>query len=159
MSAWEEAHLPRRRYRRLLVALLVLVGLGWLVSMAIVLALDAPTLRQVIESVATIPGDRVERPTEPVFYVLEAAILGAGGVLLVAAAIVLARGREALGVELAMVGLVIALTAGALVSLYVEQVSAIGSTIVHAALLFAVIHYRNRFLSSGSATLGAAAGR
>ncbi len=157
VSAWEDAHLPRRRYRRLLVALLVLVGLGWLVSMAIVLALDAPTLRQVIESVATIPGDRVERPTEPVFYLLEAAILGAGGVLLVAAAIVLARGREALGVELAMVGLVIALTAGALVSLYVEQVSAIGSTMVHAALLFAVIHYRNRFLGGDSATLDAAA--
>ena len=94
--------------------------------MAIVLAIDTPTLRQLIESVATVPGDRVERPTEPVFYVLEEAILGVGGLLLVTAAVVLARGREALGVGLAMVGLVIALTAGAIVSLYVEQVSAIG---------------------------------
>jgi hypothetical protein len=152
VSSWEHAHLPQRRYRRLLEALLLVIGLGWLVSIAIVLALDAPALRQVIESVATIPGDRVERPTEPVFYVLEAAILGVGGLLLVAAAVGLARGREALGVELAMVGLVIALTAGALVSLYVEQVSAIGSTIVHAALLFGVVHYRNRFLGGGAAT-------
>jgi len=151
VSAWEEAHLPRRRYRRLLVALLLVTGLGWLVSMAIVLAIDTPTLRQLIESVATVPGDRVERPTEPVFYVLEEAILGAGGLLLVTAAVVLARGRDALGVGLAMVGLVIALTAGAIVSLYVEQVSAIGSTLAQAALLFGVVHYRNRFLGSDSA--------
>ena len=137
VSEWEEARLTRRRYRRLLVVLLVVTGLGWLVSMAIVLAIDTPTLRQLIESVATVPGDRVERPTEPVFYVLEEAILGVGGLLLVTAAVALARGRDALGVALAMVGLVIALTAGAIVSLYVEQVSAIGSTIVHAALLFA----------------------
>jgi hypothetical protein len=150
VSAWEEAHLPRRRYRRLLVALLLVTGLGWLVSMAIVLAIDTPTLRQLIESVATVPGDRVERPTEPVFYILEEAILGAGGLLLVTAAVVLARGREALGVGVAMVGLVIALTAGAIVSLYVEQVSAIGSTLVQAALLFAVVHYRNRFLGGDS---------
>jgi hypothetical protein len=156
VSVWEEAHLTRRGYRRLLVALLLVTGLGWLVSMAIVLAIDTPTLRQLIESVATVPGDRVERPTEPVFYVLEEAILGVGGLLLVTAAGVLARGREALGVGLAMVGLVIALTAGAIVSLYVEQVSAIGSTIVHAALLFAVVHYRNRFLGGDGTGLAAA---
>ena len=97
VSAWEEARLTRRRYRRLLVVLLLVTGLGWLVSMAIVLAIDTPTLRQLIESVATVPGDRVERPTEPVFYVLEEAILGVGGLLLVTAAVVLARGRDALG--------------------------------------------------------------
>jgi hypothetical protein len=91
-----------------------------------------------------------------VFYILEEAILGVGGLLLVAAAVVLARGSEALGVGLAMVGLVIALTAGAIVSLYVEQVSAIGSTIVHAALLFAVVHYRNRFPGGDSAKPSAA---
>jgi hypothetical protein len=157
VSAWEEAHLPRRRYRRLLVALLLVTGLGWLVSMAIVLAIDTPTLRQLIESVATVPGDRVERPTEPVFYILEEAILGAGGLLLVTAAVVLARGREALGAGIAMVGLVVALTAGAIVSLYVEQVSAIGSTLVQAALLFAVVHYRNRYLGGESVAQTAAA--
>ena len=150
VSAWEAAHLPRRRYRRLVVALLLVVGLGWLASLVVFLALDAATLRELIESVARVPGDRVERPTEPVFYLLEIAILGAGGLLLVTAAVVLARGREALGVAVAAVGLVLALTAGAIVSLYVEQVSAIGSTIGNAVLLFAVLHYRNRFLGSDS---------
>jgi hypothetical protein len=157
VSAWEDAHLARRRYRRLLVVLLLVVGLGWLASMAIVLALDTPTLRALIESVAIVPGDPVERPTEPVFYVLEAAILGIGGLLLVAAAVALARAREALGISLAMVGLVVALTAGAIVSLYVEQVAAIGSTITHALLLFAVVHYRNRFLADGGQAEPAAA--
>ena len=66
------------------------------------------------------------------------------------AGVALGLGRESLGVASATVGLVIALTAGALVSLYVEQVSAIGSTIAHAALLFGVLHYRNRFLVSDS---------
>jgi len=146
VAAWEAAHLPRRRYRRLLVALLLVVGLGWLASFALFLALDTDTLRELIGSIATVPGDPVKRPTEPVFYVLEAAVLGAGGLLLVTAAVLLARGREAVGANVATVGLVVALTAGALLSLYVEQVSAIISTLVHAGLLFAVIHYRNRYL-------------
>jgi hypothetical protein len=147
VSAWETAHLPRRRYRRLLVALLLVVGLGWLASLVVFVALDPATLRELIDSIAKVPGDRVERPTELVFYLLEVAVLGASGLLLAVAAVVLARGREALGVGVATVGLVIALTAGALVSLYVEQVSAITSTIVQALLLFAVLHYRNRFLA------------
>ena len=43
-------------------------------------------------------------------------------------------------------GFAVALTAGALVSLYVEQITAMGSTLVQAFLLLAVVHYRNRFL-------------
>jgi hypothetical protein len=148
VSHWEAAHLPRHRYRRLLVALLLVVGLTWLASLALFLALDATALRELIGSIAQIPGDRVERPTEPAFYLLEVAVLGAAGVLLVLAAAALALGREGFGVASATVGLVVALTAGALVSLYVEQISAIGSTIAHAALLFAVLHYRSRFLVS-----------
>jgi hypothetical protein len=151
VSAWEAAHLPRRRYRRLLVALLLVVGLAWLASFALFLALDAAALRELISAIAAVPGDRVERPTEPAFYFLEVAVLGASALLLVAAAVVLVLGREDAGIGVATVGLVIALTAGALVSLYVEQVSAIGSTIGHALLLFAVLHYKSRFLRSDSA--------
>ncbi len=147
VATWEEAHLPRRRYRRLLVAALALVGIGWVASLLVFAALDPATLREAIESLVNVPGDRVERPDEPVFYLLEAAVLGAAGVLLVAAAVALGFAREREGVALATIGLVIALTAGALVSLYVEQISAITSTIVHATLLFAVIHYRNRFMA------------
>jgi hypothetical protein len=156
VSAWETAHLPRRRYRSVLVALLLVVGLVWLASLLLFLALDTTTLNALIESIARVPGDRVERPTEPAFYLLEVAILGAGGLLLVTAAILLARGREGLGIACATVGLVVALTAGAIVSLYVEQVSAIGSTIWHAALLLAVLHYRSRLLANPSAGPAAA---
>jgi len=147
IGAWEEAHLPRRRYRRLLVVLLALFGLGWVASLVLFVSLDANVIREAIESIVNVPGDRVERPDEPVFYLLEATVLGVGGVLLLGAAAALSLGRERAGVRLATVGLVIALTAGALVSLYVEQVSAIASTLLHAGLLFAVIHYRNRFLA------------
>jgi hypothetical protein len=149
IGTWEEAHLPRRRYRRLLVALLALVGLGWVASLVIFVALDPATIREMIQAAVNVPGDRVERPAEPVFYLLEAAVLGISGVLLLGAAVALGRGRERPGIRVATVGLVVALTAGALVSLYVEQVSAIASTLIHAALLFGVIHYRNRFLAHG----------
>lgn len=150
VSHWEAARLPRRRYRRVLVALLLFVGLAWLASLALFLALDAATLRELIGSISEVPGDRVERPTQPVFYLLEVAVLGASGLLLVAAAVALALGRENLGVATATLGLVVALTAGALVSLYVEQISAIASTIANTALLFGVLHFRNRFLASDS---------
>ena len=91
------------------------------------------------------PGDRVERPDDPVFYLLEAAILGASGIVLLIGAVALGRGREVAGIRLATVGLIVALTAGAIVSFYVEQIAAISSTLIHAALLGALIHYRNRF--------------
>lgn len=153
LASWETAHLPRRRYRRLLVALLGLFGIAWVASLAVFVALDQDTLRAAIDAVVHVPGDRVERPDEPLFYLLEAAILGVGGALLIASAAVLGRGRESLGVKLAVAGLVVALTAGALVSLYVEQVSAITSTLTHAALLFGVVHYRNRFLTGEGAPI------
>jgi hypothetical protein len=148
LARWEEAHLPRRRYRRLLVAVLVLVGAAWVVSMLVFVAVDPATLHDLIERVVNVPGDRVERPSDPLFYGLEAVILGAAGTLLLAAGIALGLGRERAGTALAVVGLVVALTAGAIVSLYVEQVSAILATLVNAGLLFAVVHYRNRFAAA-----------
>ena len=78
-------------------------------------------------------------------------ILGLAGVLLLVAAVLLGRSRERRGVQLAIVGLAVALTAGALVSLYVEQITAVGSTIIQAVVLLAVVHYRNRFLGETTA--------
>ncbi len=79
------------------------------------------------------------------FYYLEAAVVGGAGVLLLAGAFALALGRERAGVVVAALGLVLALTAGALISLYVEQISAITSTLISAAALLAVIHFQTRF--------------
>ena len=151
-SRWEEAHLPRRRYRRLLVAGLILVGVSWVVTLLVFVAVDPATIQEAIDRVVNLPGERVERPADPLFYGLEAAILGGSGVLLLVAGGALGLGRERAAIRLATVGLVIALTAGAILSLYVEQISAITSTLFHAGLLFAVVHYRNRFLAgSGEA--------
>jgi hypothetical protein len=145
VSAWEANHLPQRRYRRLLVAGLALVGTGWLLSLALYLAVDPSVIHEAIESYVNVPGDPVERPDDPSFYWLEAMILGLSAVAVLTGAIALGTGREAAGELLAIVGLVIALTAGAIVSLYVEQVSAIASTLVNAILLLAVVRYRGRF--------------
>jgi hypothetical protein len=145
LARWEDGHLPRRRYRRLLVVGLGLVGLGWVLSLVVFVLVDPATLHEAIERAVDIPGDRVERPSDPLFYGLEAAVLGAAGVLLLGAATFLGRGRERAGTALGITGLVVALTAGAIVSLYVEQVSAILATLVNAGLLLAVVHYRSRF--------------
>jgi hypothetical protein len=153
LARWEAAHMPRRRYRRLLIAASLLLGLGWLLSLVIYLLLDEATLRQLISAV-NVPGARVEHPTEPAFYILEGAILGLGGALLWVGAVLLGTRREQAGIRVAIVGLVIALTGGAIVSLYVEQISAIGSTLVNAALLLAVVHYRTRFLDAADEAPG-----
>jgi len=155
VARWEDAHLPRRRYRRLLVAGLLLLGLGWALSLLLFVAVDPDTIRDAIERAVNPPGERVERPSDPLFYWLEAGVLGASGLLLLAGAVGLGAGRERAGVTLAIVGLVVALTAGAVISLYVEQVSAILSTLVNAGLLFAVVHYRNRFLAASPPPAGA----
>ena len=150
VSGWEERHLPRRRYRRLLVAVLLFFGIGWLLSMALFLTLDTGTVQQLIEAVVSAPT-RIERPSEALYYWLEAVILGLAGLLLLLGGVALGRGHEQRGVSLAVVGFAIALTAGALVSLYVEQITAMGSTLLQALLLMMVIHYRNRFPRGSSA--------
>jgi hypothetical protein len=149
VSDWEDRHLPRRRFRRLLVAVLLLFGLGWLLGMLLFLALDSSTVRELISSI-TSASTRVERPSEAIYYWLEAVILGLAGLLLLVGGIALGRGHERQGVAFAVVGFAVALTAGALVSLYVEQITAMGSTLVQAFLLLAVVHYRNRFLRGAS---------
>jgi len=146
VARWEAVHLPRRRYRRLLEAALAILGIAWVLTMVVFIVLDQATLRELIAQGVNLPGDRIERPTEPFFYLLEALILGASGSLLLLAVVALANRREELGIAVSIIALGIALTAGAIVSLYVEQVSAILSTLVNAGALLAVVHYRSRFL-------------
>ncbi len=144
VSGWEERHLPRRRYRRLLVAVLLFYGISWLLGMAVYLALDTATVQNLITAI-TSEATRIERPSEPLYYWLETVILGIAGVVLVIGGALLGRGNESRGITIAIVGSAVALTAGGLVSLYVEQITAVGSTIVQALVLLALVHYRNRF--------------
>jgi hypothetical protein len=145
VSEWEERHLPRRRYRRVLVAVLLFYGIGWLLGMVVYLALDTATVQDMIRTL-TSGATRIERPSEPLYYSLEAVILGISGILLAGGGILLGRGRESRGIAIAIAGSAVALTAGGLVSLYVEQITAVGSTIVQALVLLGLVHYRNRFL-------------
>ncbi len=143
----ESRWLPHRRARRLLALALGILGAGWLLAVPIYLAVGEDAIRAAIQQVTQIPGDPVERPTDPWWYLLEVVILGASGAVLVAAAAALAMERERAGTTLATAGLAVALTAGTIVSLYVEQISAIMSTLISAALLLAVLRYRSRFVA------------
>ena len=144
----EHRWLPHRRYRRLLVVALALAGIGMVVSFIVWAVVDDATIRQAVAQIANQPGDPVKRPTDPVWYFLEAAVLAGAGVLLLVGAAMLGLGRERAGTGTALVGLSLSLTAGAMVSLYVAQVSAITDVLVHAALLLAVVHFRHRFLET-----------
>jgi len=135
---------PGRTMRVVLSALLAIQGAGWLLVAWVFSLFDQATLRALLEALQQTAAGPVERPTEPFFYTLEATILGASGALLVVAAIALLVRRDWLGTTLAIIGLAVALTAGALVSLYVEQVSAILATLINAGLLLWVLRFRGR---------------
>jgi len=143
-ARWEDRHLSRVRYRRILGIVLLLVGAIWTLTLVVYLALDDATIRDLISRAVSVPGDPVERPSEPTFYALEAILLGSSGALLVWAAAALISGRDQFGSAVALLGLVISLTAGTLVSLYVEQITAMSTTITNALLLGAVVHFRHR---------------
>ena len=144
----EHRWLPHRRFRRLLVAALALTGIGMVVSFVIWAAIDDATVRVAIAQFANQPGDPVKHPTDPLWYGLEAAVLAGSGILVLAGAILLGLGRERAGTSAALVGLSLSLTAGALVSLYVAQVSAITDVLIDALLLLAIVHFRRRFLDA-----------
>jgi len=142
----EHRWLPHRRYRRLLVTVLAIAGIGTILSFVIWVAVDDATIRQAVAQLANQQGDPVKRPTDPVWYWLDGLVLAGAGLLLLVGAIGLAIGRERAGTGVALVGLSLSLTAGALVSLYVAQVSAITDVLFYTALLLAVVHFRRRFL-------------
>lgn len=144
----EAGLLPRRRARRLLALALAIYGLAWVAAMALVALIGPDVLRELVDELIRQSTSRVEHPTEAIYYALEAGILGGCGLLLIAAAAILAAGREWAGTTLALVGLALALTAGGVVSLYVEQISAIGTTLTSALLLLAVLRFRGRFLEA-----------
>jgi len=135
---------PGRAIRLLLAGLLAIQGGLWLLAVWLFSFFDQATLRLLLEALQQTATGPVERPTEPFFYTLEATILGASGAILVVAAVALLVRRDWLGTTLAIVGLAVALTAGALVSLYVEQVSAILATLINAGLLLWVVRFRAR---------------
>ncbi len=149
LASVEHRWLPHRRYRRLLVVVLGLAGLGAVISFLGYLALDDATVRRAIALVASQPGSPVKHPTDPVWYLLEASVPAASGAMLLMGAAALGLGRERAGTGVALIGLSLSLTAGALVSLYVAQVSAITDVLVDAVLLVAVVHFRQRFLETG----------
>jgi len=144
LARWEDRHLGRVRYRRILGIVLLLTGAVWTLTLLVYLVLDDATIRELITQSVTVPGDPVERPSEPLFYALEAIVIGASGALLMWAGVALVSGRDRLGSMVALIGLVISLTAGTLVSLYVEQITAMSATITNAVLLGAVVHFRHR---------------
>ena len=143
----EHRWFPHRRFRRMLVGLFILFGLGSVGSFLLYVVLDPATIKAAIDTFALEQTSPVRHPTDPIWYWLEASVPAAAGAFLLAGAVLLARGSERVGTSVALIGLSLSLTAGALLSLYVSQVSAITSVLLDAALLLAVVRFRTRFLT------------
>ncbi len=143
----EHRWFPHRRFRRMLVGLFVLFGVGSVISFVLYVAVDPASLNDAIQAFTSGADGPVRHPTDPLWYWLEASVPAAAGALLLAAAVILGLGRERMGTSVALVGLSLSLTAGALLSLYVNQVSAITSVLLDAALLLGVLRFRERFLT------------
>ncbi len=153
----EHRWFPHRRFRRILVALFVLSGVASVLSFVFYVVVDPELLRSSIAAFSAGSGP-VQHPTDPVWYTLEASVPAAAGALLLAAAALVASGRERAGTSVALVGLSLSLTAGALLSLYVNQVSAIASVLFDAALLLGVVRFRSRFLAGDGGSASEAPG-
>jgi hypothetical protein len=120
--------------------------------LAIVAALLVTGIVQVL-ALAEIGTNLSVEPGEPLtrlagFQIAHLAIEAVAGVLIVVGAVlVAASGRHRIGWTLAYFGLLIVLTLGDLVSFYVRQFDSVLVVIGHAALLAAVVGYRDRLSS------------
>jgi hypothetical protein len=128
------------------------------VSFVLYVSVDPAILNEAIAAFTSGSDGPVRHPTDPFWYWLEASVPAAAGAFLLAAAVILGLGRERVGTSVALIGLSLSLTAGAIVSLYVNQVSAITSVLLNAALLIGVLRFRERFLTEPKESVHEAVG-
>jgi hypothetical protein len=152
-----------RRLKVAIVCGLSLLGLvGLLFSLVFIVALV-----QIVQPLAPsedfylefdLPSGSSEAASDPVLPITYLdfghlvgilAMLGLGGVvglLLMAAAILLATGRERRGTSLGYLGLLLSLTAVAPINFYFSQFGAVSNALLEFALLLGVILYRRRYI-------------
>ncbi len=140
----EKRWLPRRVLRGLLVAAL---GMGGLLGLIELGALALATFGPLSVREALMAGLSDVRPSHLGWVWLSFGLGGVVSVLMLAAAGLLALGRDWRGVTLGYFSLLATLTTGNLFSFYYEQFSTIVAAAIQLALLLALLHYRRRYLA------------
>ena len=136
--------LTRSRLRAVLIGGLVLMG-GWaLLDLARwLLAVQAHGQVGVMLSVL-VSAHRIIGPRSLTWFELTLGLKSAGGLLLLAAAGLLAAGQDKPGLRFAYLGLLICLTVVDLMEFYFMQFAAILPAVLHFVLLLGVLAYRRR---------------
>ncbi len=146
LEDFQARHIGHRRYRSILA-----VGIG---------ALSIVTLYQLITMLVDnyVPGSlgRIAQTlmangliTGPIsfrMFILRFFLQGALGLMLLAASVLLAIGKERRGAFLSYFGLLISLTTGDVLIFYFDQFSTIVMALIQFALLMALLDFRGHFL-------------
>jgi len=148
VKRWEERLFPRGRMRRLMLVVLVLVGIIALLKITVLLALvidrnsaDTPLIASMLEDNPLIRGVYSFN-----WYVTLLTVESAAGLLYGVAVVALLSKREAAGVQIASVGLIISLTIGNTLAFYFNQFSVVLDSLGLFLVLVLVSRYRDRFL-------------
>jgi hypothetical protein len=153
LDAWTDRHLAGVRLRRLTIGALVVVGLLALGDLAVAAFIGVDLLDGTTTSLADAANDYARVDIEDglgvVLLLLRVGLDVIVGVLLLLAAVRLARGRDRRGVELAQAGLLLALTVVNVLLFYTEQWTAAGAATVELVVLGLVWRFRRDALREG----------
>ncbi|MBN8620273.1 MAG: hypothetical protein J0L63_15290, partial [Anaerolineae bacterium] len=152
VKRWEERLFPRGRMRRLMLVVLVLVGMVALLKITVLLALvidrnsaNTPLIASMLDDNPLIRGVYSFN-----WYVTLLTVESAAGLLYGVAVVALLSKREAAGVQIASVGLIISLTIGNTLAFYFNQFSVVLDSLGLFLVLVLVSRYRDRFLRGES---------
>ncbi len=150
VDAWRafEDWLGQERYRRLLIA--GMAALGMVVGGQLVISLLALFFPQALKDLAIEVLNTetlVRSATSLTWYLVRMVLEGAIGGLLAAGGLLLALGRQRLGVRLGQYGLLVALTTVNLLIFYFDQFGTIALSLIQFGLLVSLGRYRHLYLS------------
>jgi hypothetical protein len=153
-QSFEARWVTRSRLKAVLVGGLGALGLVALVFLAqLLLAVRSPERmeRMVADLIAT---GLVTSSSALSWFSAHVALEGAVGLLLLAAAGLLAAGQDRLGVRLGYFGLLLSLTAVNLLVFYFDQFSTIAPAMIQFGLLLGMLRYRRLYLVENQGRIG-----
>ncbi len=146
---WLERLLPTRVEHWLVV--LVLIGSSLLAAVLAVglvaFALDPEIVDEMMADLAA-DGGRSDIPTNPIWMVLLLGVIVVAGSLATAALVLLRLGRSTLGLNVALLGGLVFLGLGGLLSFYAVQFAALTNNVLGLVFLGLIIDYRIRIANS-----------
>jgi len=158
LDRWTDRHLAGARLRRVVVAALALLGVVAVGDLAVVGFIGLDLLDGTTTSLADAANDYarvgIEDGLGTTLLLLRVGLDVVVGVLLLVGALLVARGRDRRGVEVAQGGLLLALTLVNVLLFYTDQWVASGAAVTELVVLGLVWRFRRDALGEGPDGLG-----